>query len=28
VREHPADGVHLDIELAPHSHSVLEIALA
>lgn len=28
VREHPADGNHVDIELAPHSLSVLEIDLA
>ena len=28
VREHPAGGDHVDIELAPHSLSVLEIGLA
>ena len=28
VREHPADGDHVDLELAPHSLSVLEIGLA
>ena len=28
VREHPAKGDHVDIELAPHSLSVLEIGLA
>jgi alpha-N-arabinofuranosidase len=27
VREHPADGDHVDIELAPHSLTVLEISL-
>lgn len=27
-REYPADGDHVDIELAPHSLSVLEIGLA
>jgi len=28
VRRHPADGDHVDIELAPHSLNVLEVALA
>jgi alpha-L-arabinofuranosidase len=28
VRRHPADGDHVDIELAPHSLSVLEVGLA
>ena len=27
VREHPADGEHVDIELAPHSLTVLDISL-